>query len=663
MKYALAPNHFIFTPENPKFPGKVQNPSIEDVTRFLNSQGEDAQIVNGFYDGPERSILVSSPKNVPGLMQMAKDFGQESALHSQHGQHQLHYLNGPQEGQIVHGEGTNFHKEKPANNFTEVHTPDGPMYFQHNLNFPEPFDKSEGLDKSKNVRIQRKAVWGTNPNPPKTSKMGQKHINHIKEFAKKFLNLELHPSGGKIDVETGERRSDDPKIGTDKPDWRSGQLEAQWNPDAIIHELAHLMLLPKGVGLVAGQQLLDKQYGEVQSKHGYMQQKRSQYEVQPMAAEQLIRRFLGLPASRNSVPTRMEGKKKFYLENDPPRVSVEDPNVVIGTRVKQGTTKTGEDKWVDLVRQSRNLTPENKQRMEDVFSKRLVFHPENGWIPNPKASDQSGVNVQQAVPANDADEDERLAASEDLNKAPLRYDVYSPERAKEDGLPDIANSDRHQEVRKVKLPNGLEYRQYRPSLKAHQQMPRSRITHTLFDPATQSEVAYMETQNEEDPMAENGMHPNVVQWSEVDPHLRGKGLGRQLYHAALVHGVGQLTSGANVSPEAHKAWTSFKGLPGIGGRIARYPDAKADHFMSPGEAASYEAARHHVFVRDKSQLDMNKLFPKIEGKLAASEDMKKSIRSLDDIRAQLETPQSEEKINIPEHLVVQWSVPHHRWKD
>jgi hypothetical protein len=265
--------------------------------------------------------------------------------------------------------------------------------------------KSEELEKaSHNVREQKAKVFGTKANPPAGSQMREKHIEHINNFAKKFLNLEIRPSGGKINEATGQRRSESPKIGTDKPDWRSGQLEAQWNPEAIMHELAHLMLLPSGVGLKEGQRLMDKQYGEVQSKYGYMQQKRSQGEVQPMAAEQIIRRHLGLPASRVSIP--VESK------DAPPRVSVEAPDVVIGTRVPQ-PTKSGAVKWVDLIRQSRLLNTENRKRLEDIFSGNIKFHPELGWIP--KKTSISTQKPKDELPTglvNDDVEPSKLASSE-----------------------------------------------------------------------------------------------------------------------------------------------------------------------------------------------------------------------------------------------------------
>jgi hypothetical protein len=237
---------------------------------------------------------------------------------------------------------------------------------------------------SKNVREQRKKVFGTNAQPGANSAMREKHIAHIKQFVDKHLGLDLQPSGGKVNAATGERRKADNEEGVDKPDWRSGKFEAQWNPEAIVHEIAHLMLLPKGVGLEEGQSLMDKQYSDVQKEHGYMQQKRSKYEVQPMAAEQLIRRAMGLPASKVSIPVKSK--------EDPHRMSLEDPSQPIATRIQSGKSKDGSPKYVDLIRQSRNLHPEHKQRLADIFSGKLKFHPDKGWQPNKTSLDAAITN-------------------------------------------------------------------------------------------------------------------------------------------------------------------------------------------------------------------------------------------------------------------------------
>lgn len=220
-----------------------------------------------------------------------------------------------------------------------------------------------------NVRQQRKKVFGTASQPAAKSAMRDKHISHVKNFVDKFLGLDLQPSGGKVNDKTGERRNAENVEGVDKPDWRSGSFEAQWNPEAIVHEIAHLMLLPEGTSLEDGQRLMDKQYSDVQKDYGYMQQKNSQHEVQPMAAEQLIRRFLGMPSSKVSADVK---------PGQPLRTSVEDPSKVIATRVK----KPGKEKYVDLIRQSRNLSPENKARLHAIFSGQMKFHPDHGWTKN-----------------------------------------------------------------------------------------------------------------------------------------------------------------------------------------------------------------------------------------------------------------------------------------
>lgn len=468
MKRALHAHHVIFTPDKPRFKGKyAQNPSVEDVTKFLNAQGEDAQIIDGFYDEPERSILVQDPKNLNGIMQMATDFGQESVIHSNKGENALHYVNGPQKGQKITGQGTNFYHSKPANNFSTIHTVDGPLYFHHNLNFPDDTKKTE--------------------------------------------------------LEKG--------------------LRGDWSKEG--YTISHTDREPSGYFTVSAFDSSGKEVGNVQVGH--------------------------------------HGKRGLF---------------------SNGT-------YVEPEHRRKGLAGAMYQHAEKITGRKFVPSDD-------QSTDGEYLWSQPSRP---------FGKSEDLQKAPLRYDVYDQSKAKEEGLPDLMNSERHMMTKKVKLPNGLEYRQFRPSAEFQNHMPRSSMVHAIYHPSNEFEpMAYMETRNEEDPMAEGGMHPNVVHWSEVAPEHRGKGVGRQLYLASLLHGVGQITSGANVSPEAHKAWKSFRQVPGIGGRIARYPSSEADHFMSPGEAASYEADRHHIFVRDKAQVDMNKAFPKIslDPKLAASEDLEKA---------------------------------------
>ncbi len=261
---------------------------------------------------------------------------------------------------------------------------------------------------SKNVREQRKKVFGTRSQPGANTAMREKHMKHIQNFVSKFLGLDLRPSGGKVNPETGERRDENPVEGVDKPDWRSGNFESQWNPEAAVHEIAHVMLLPHGVGLEEGQTWMDQNFKDSNKKYGWQQGKVTAHEVQPMAAEQLIRRLMGLPASQVSVP--VAGK------DAPPRMAVDNPGEVIGTRIQQGkNAKTGEPKYVDLIRQARFLHPEHRDRLEQIFSGNLKFHPDHGWQKQNRSLDAAITNRKPgAVIARQAKQAAPTAAPQEL---------------------------------------------------------------------------------------------------------------------------------------------------------------------------------------------------------------------------------------------------------
>ena len=152
MNKFLGNEHFLFTSDNPKVQPRFPVPSVDDLAQFLNQQGENAEVVEGHYGKPERSVLVRNPKNLKGLHQMAKDFGQESAIHSKGGKHEMHFYNGDNAGQVIAGEGTQFHEHQPEDNYTKIHTENGPIYFQHNFNF----DKAEKLTKPYVSEAQRR---------------------------------------------------------------------------------------------------------------------------------------------------------------------------------------------------------------------------------------------------------------------------------------------------------------------------------------------------------------------------------------------------------------------------------------------------------------------------------------------------------------------------
>lgn len=240
------------------------------------------------------------------------------------------------------------------------------------------------MEKSKNVREQRAKVFGTQSQPPKGSPMREKHMEHIRDYVKRKYGLELKSSGGKWDEETQGRRSDSPEVGVDKPDWRSGNLEAQDNPEAQVHELAHLEELPEGTDLPEGQRRMDQQYTDVQQNYGYMKQKRSQGEIQPMAMENPIRRRMGLPATDISVPVK---------PGEGPRTAV-DTGGPAAIRVQEG------NKQKDLIRQSRLRDPENVDKQRQIDEGILTW-TDKGWAPG--TTPDAKINARQFMQEQGAD--------------------------------------------------------------------------------------------------------------------------------------------------------------------------------------------------------------------------------------------------------------------
>ena len=267
------------------------------------------------------------------------------------------------------------------------------------------------LEKSKNVREQKKRLFGTKGMPTKKEHRDNQ-IQALKDIAQRRYGLEVHPSGGKIDEKTGQRRDPNAEVGVDKPDWRSGRLESQWGPDPIAHELGHLEVVPRGINLPDTQRYMDQQFKDVQRDYGYMKQKQSQGEVQPMAAENPIRRRAGLPAT--SVGPKVD-------KDAPPRRAV-DTGDVIGTRVKRGKN------YYDLIRQSRFLSPENRERMQQVDEGSLKYNPEQGWVED--SSPDALVNLRG-----------RGKVAEAIERARSRYQQSGPKKLAASELPSDEGED------------------------------------------------------------------------------------------------------------------------------------------------------------------------------------------------------------------------------
>ncbi len=337
---------------------------------------------------------------------------------------------------------------------------------EHRLNLLKAFVE---MEKSKNVREQRRKVFGTDANAPRTSEKRMKMMNQIREYAKQKYGMDLNIASGKRDAEGNLRekpsRSHEPfdvytKEGIaeekarqkelkergetrydPKPDWRSGNLETQPSPDAAVHELAHLDLAPEGVTPEQWQTEMDAAYAQHGKEYGHGQGKRTSWEVQPMSIENPIRRELGLPANRASkepltseqVQKLNQGRKKKGL----PELQLDPETGVELTWDDKNprfvSAKDAKGKPTQYDRQSRLSTPETKQRVQDIREGTLKFHPDKGWY---RASDANAlINLRAQGRAEEAgrraierfgkpQEEEKLAASEDMKKmsrAKLRF--------------------------------------------------------------------------------------------------------------------------------------------------------------------------------------------------------------------------------------------------
>ena len=300
------------------------------------------------------------------------------------------------------------------------------LFHPHPAKEDEVFNKAE-LEKSKNVREQRAKVFGKDPNAPRMSPNRQKMMQHIKDQTKEKVGLDMEIASGKRDSD-GELRDQNPPVNKQpfdifteeghakekerqahikdinvgrkesgeidirradpKPDWRSGDLETQPIPDAAIHELAHLMLAPENQSLPETQEWMDWIWGESQSKHGHAQQKKTYWEIQPMALENKIRRRLGLPST---APIK---NKKPLSEHDRP---VERALDYDGNRFTRGLkgSKGKQKQSVDYDRSSRLLTPENQQRLDQIDRGELIYDKDKGWIPGTSINARINVRSRQ----------------------------------------------------------------------------------------------------------------------------------------------------------------------------------------------------------------------------------------------------------------------------
>lgn len=132
MKHLLLDPHIIFSVENPKYEAKKQYNHEATLKALASLPGNKPISMKGHYGAPENSIFVSNPSDEQRelIRHITKTGGQESYLSSDGFTHKLVHTNGPQEGSIVMGQGTEFHEQQPEDYYSVF--PDGTI-FTHNL--------------------------------------------------------------------------------------------------------------------------------------------------------------------------------------------------------------------------------------------------------------------------------------------------------------------------------------------------------------------------------------------------------------------------------------------------------------------------------------------------------------------------------------------------
>jgi GNAT superfamily N-acetyltransferase len=449
------------------------------------------------------------------------------------------------------------------------------------------------LNKSKNVREQRKKIFGTDANAPRISEKRRKMMNRIRDHVKRNYGMDLEIAQGKKDEHGNLRKIPKPshqpfdvfteegakkeaqrlkslkqkniKRVDPKPDWVGSTLETQPNPDAAIHEVAHLRLAPEGRTPEQFQSDMDLAYADHGKKYGHAQGKRTSWEVQPMSIENPIRRELGLPSNKSaktpiSEKTLKQTNKKRAARGLPPieidaetgsELNFDDKRF----RFHRGTN----NKFYD--RQSRLQSPETQDRMTQIREGSLKFHPTKGW--HKADSSDALINLRGRGQKEEATarlknkyrlpRQEKLAASEkennDLMKAPQLMD--QDEDFANSVIDNYSFNPKNHEIHKTyKLKDGKYYHIY------NEPHTDDMKIHAISDHKEpfKKPLSVLATNQDFTP---DGYQRTVAQTTGTDPLHQGQGHGTRLKKlAAKFHG--KLYSDGIISEREHKSWQKLK---------------------------------------------------------------------------------------------------------
>jgi ribosomal protein S8 len=248
----------------------------------------------------------------------------------------------------------------------------------------------EELEKGKNVRKQREAVfggWKTSAGSPRR----EKQIAALTDMIKRRFGLEAKRAPGKV-AASG-------KV-IDKPNFHDNVVEHIGNPDSLVHEVGHLYQYGKDMesidprkefkakeqSLSDWQKDMDTHWGDINVKHGYKKQAQTAEEYEPTALENYYRRRAGLPTHQKTASTeeenRIESEKrgKKYKKPEIPRTqAVDDPSKEIVQKVKV-KGKDGKEKEIWLTGSMKNLTNKTRELVDQIDRGELMLDPTRGFV-------------------------------------------------------------------------------------------------------------------------------------------------------------------------------------------------------------------------------------------------------------------------------------------
>ena len=145
--------HFIFSAEQPYHPTKFSM-THDEAMDFLDIRGYNVEEMSGKYGGDEKSILVHNPPkhSVKHLQKLAADLGQDSSIVSDGYNHEMHYHHGDSAGKHIKGQGTNFHKLEPKDNYSTLN--DG-SHFTHNFTFGEEHGSRDSMHPERPSKMEK----------------------------------------------------------------------------------------------------------------------------------------------------------------------------------------------------------------------------------------------------------------------------------------------------------------------------------------------------------------------------------------------------------------------------------------------------------------------------------------------------------------------------